>query len=113
MSNILELSKTTPVSYFEYKRVTNENIELSSIVVLRTNEVSKIKEILEHQSTIRHPCGCLQLDNNMLKKDACGTHQLPTLNTFAPDAQTSFSLYMEETNASNLRLYTILGIILG
>ena len=105
MEDILELSKTTPVSYFEYKKAANENIELSSIVVLRTNEVAKIEEILEHQSTIRHPCGCLQLFDFMLKKDTCGTHRLPNTGTFA--------LFMEETNASNLRLYTILGIILS
>lgn len=79
--------------------------KMERVVPLYNSDINKIKEILNSAETTRHECGCLQLNEFMLKMDTCNYHQLRPENVF--------SLFMDLNNASNLRLYTILGIILS
>ena len=96
--------------------------------------MESVREILKSNETVNHPCGCMSLKEKMLNFHNCKIHSNENKNvsekfikekydengrliksviTTEYDYNIKPELYLEEINASNLRLYTIIGIILG
>ena len=101
--------------------------------------MEKVSKILNNDNKISHPCGCVSLNEEMMVREHCYLHNnvknqnivekssIKKFDNFGRVIKSVITTdyqyndlfiepsvgYMDEKNASNLRMYTIIGIILG